>query len=82
VSSCDVHLLCTPELALTSVTATQVTSCPSSCAQLLTKKSPNDILKLFNQQPQNALFAGSPAQVALIAVPGEAFLIASLSSYR
>lgn len=37
----------------------------TSCAvvQLLAmKKSPDDILKLFNQQPQNALFAGSPAQ--------------------
>lgn len=32
---------------------------------LAMKKSPDDILKLFNQQPQNALFAGSPAQVRL-----------------
>jgi hypothetical protein len=33
---------------------------------LTTKKSPNDILKLFNQQPQTTLFAGSPAQVSLL----------------
>lgn len=34
------------------------------CVQLLApKKSPDDILKLFNSHPQNALFAGSPAQV-------------------
>lgn len=34
------------------------------CTQLLAmKRSPDDILKLFNSQPHNALFAGSPAQV-------------------
>ncbi len=34
------------------------------CAQLLAmKRSPDDILKLFNSQPHNTLFAGSPAQV-------------------
>lgn len=36
-------------------------------AQMLTtKKSQSDILKLFNQQPQSTLFAGSPAQVSLV----------------
>ena len=29
---------------------------------LAAKKSPEDILKLYNQGPQNQLFAGSPAQ--------------------
>jgi hypothetical protein len=67
--SCDLAhaVLCSCFHCTVNVGVGAATQHKSLCVQMLTtKKSPNDILKLFNQQPQSTLFAGSPAQVGLV----------------